>query len=211
VVEIPLEFRYRFGAVFFSARGDLLCGGMGMDAKAAAPQEWGPAAMRPYLGFFEGRCRAVGGRRVACGVAREGAGCEHGALEGGGIRGGFFAGSGAGWAACEQGFDGGDAASCAERVAGDGFGFPVAGGESRGGAAEVDAEAARGGEGGASRQAGGGSEGTAAQGAEVARDEGENGGGEAASVGDEKAAEPRGDLIGGGIDHRGHRELRGGR
>jgi hypothetical protein len=32
-----------------------------MDAKAAEPREWG-ACSDAILGFFEGRCRAVGGR-----------------------------------------------------------------------------------------------------------------------------------------------------
>lgn len=134
---------------------------------------------------------------AACGGVREGSGCGNGELEGGGVRGGIFAGARAGGAACEQGVDGGDAAPCAEWIAGDGGGFEVAGGEPGGGAAEVDGEVARGGSEGKTGSVGGGGQGAAAEGEEVEGDEGENGGGEAAAGGDEKAAGPRGRLIGG--------------
>jgi hypothetical protein len=117
-----------------------------------------------------------------------GAWCRDECVARGGLRGGVWPFERAGGSACEQGVDGGDAASCADGVAGDGVGFAFAGGEPGVGAGAVAGEIGGGGEGKEAGAARGGVQGEGAQGEEVAGDEGEDGGGEEATGGDEEGA-----------------------
>jgi hypothetical protein len=106
----------------------------------------------------------------------------------GGFRGIVFAKLGAGRAACEQGFDGGDAAARADGSGGDGAGHAVAGDEPAVGVGAGFGCDRCGEEGREGRREGGDREEAAAEFEEAARGEGADFGDEAQEVGGEETA-----------------------